>query len=614
METAAWPEQPGIHFDEFTLEPDRRRLLRAGQAVHLGSRAFELLELLIEQAGVFVGTEQLLQRLWPRGVVADGTLRVHVAALRKALDDGVAGRRYVLNAHGRGYCFVGSLRAGREAAPAPVLHDARLAPDSANHAFGREECISRVKEKLRRTRLVTLVGYPGVGKSVIAGAVARGFFEKRADGADHAMVATVDLAELAGPASVAPAVLSILECRAEVTDAVDAADADLPCERIVRALENRRCLLVLDNCEHVIGGVAELVERILARTAHVHLLVTSREPLRAQAEWQQHVGALPVPPDLLPTEEATRGVCASFDLFADLIARSRGSDVLYRGEVEAIGQICRLVDGNPLGLELAATRAAVVGILPVASALRLGLQVLKGGRRLAAARHRSMGAALDWSFDLLPAAEKELLVRLSVFSSAFSVSSALAVGRTQGRRDAETLELVFELVEKSLLSAGDDDAETVFCMLNLTRAYARERLNRDEQLAEVRRRHAQDCLECLRRGAQGDPVLPPDKRSLALAGKMADLREALAWAADEGAEPALGTELLAHAKQALEAVGLGHEMAQILGCAGLGDGGRSGESRVVAIPAPQATARPPARRGQALSSQPPQPPTELLAG
>ncbi|MGW4380076.1 BTAD domain-containing putative transcriptional regulator [Kitasatospora sp. NPDC004531] len=361
--------------------------------------------------------------------------------------------------------------------PAPVPAGRAALPGWLTALIGREEDLAAVRELVGRSRLVTLLGPGGVGKSRLAVAAA------------SAAPPTTDvrLAELAGadgPDAVARAVLAAA-CR-PVEVGLPAADRPGdPVDLIVRALEGRDVLLVLDNCEHLIEDAARLAHRLLAAAPRLTVLATSREPLGVTGEALWPVAPLAVPAPGATAQEALAHPAVA--LFAERAAAARPGFALDHDTVEPVVRICRELDGLPLALELAAARLRVLSPGQVAARLHDRLRLLDRGARTAPDRHRTLRAVVGWSWDLLDEDERVLLRRLSVFAGGTTLADAHAVcaGHWPGgpAPDPTVVEdLLTSLADKSLIdtpllgSAGADSGAVRYRLLETVRAYAAERL------------------------------------------------------------------------------------------------------------------------------------------
>jgi predicted ATPase/DNA-binding CsgD family transcriptional regulator len=324
-------------------------------------------------------------------------------------------------------------------------------PAALTSFVGRAAVVDEVDGQLHRSRLVTVTGPGGAGKTRLAGEVARRAAGRFADG-----VWLAELAAVRDPAQVAPVVATALGVRD--LPAVAAADA------LARALARRQLLLVLDNCEHVIGAVAELCGRLLLGADDVRVLATSREPLRIAGEARHRLGPLQLPE---PGGPATAGEAEAVTLFAD---RARLADASFALDAETRLAVARLVtrlDGMPLAIELAAARVEALGVAQLLDRIDDRFALLEAGDRLAVARQRSLAAAVEWSYRLLDERERQVFRAVSVFPGPFTLEAAEAVAGA-GARPA-----VLHLVDCSLLvpPRADPDGRSRYAMLETLRAY-----------------------------------------------------------------------------------------------------------------------------------------------
>src|SRR5690349_17353357 len=275
-----------ISFGPFRLAAARRLLLEGDKPVRLGSRAFDILAALVERAGEVVGKEELAARAWPGTFVDESNLKIQVSALRRALGDGQGGHRYLVTVPGRGYNFVApvSLEEPREAPPPPTVAPARVhnLPFAVTRMIGRDETAAALVARLSRERLVTIVGPGGIGKTTVALAVA----ERVIADYEHG-VWLVDLAPLGDPPLVPSTVATVLGLEFRTED---------PLPGLVAGLRDKRMLLVLDNCEHVIDAAANLAAAVLSGAPGVDILAASREPLGVAGECRYRLGPLSSPP------------------------------------------------------------------------------------------------------------------------------------------------------------------------------------------------------------------------------------------------------------------------------------------------------------------------------
>ena len=378
-----------LQFGPFVLASRERVLRREGVMLPLGSRALDILIYLAQRPGEVIANQELIEHVWSDVTVEEGSIRVHVAAIRKALGDGQFGNRYIANIKGRGYSFVGTVVPfdGRsEGSNAKFPHQSRLAGRPAM-MIGRETVVSEVGDKLRDERFVTLLGPGGIGKTTIALAVGR-IAAEEFGGEVH----FVELESLADPDHVAGAVATSLGVALKSKD---------PGLELVDLVRSRKLLIVLDSCEHVIEAVAALAEQLYQQAEEIHVLTTSRELLKVEGEHCYRVLPLDCPPEgSAQTANAVLRYPAA-RLFAQRVAARAGSFVLTDAEAPFIAEICRKLDGIPLAIELAAGQAAALGMKSTAALLVSRLELLRLSHRTAVPRHRTLKAALDWSYNLL---------------------------------------------------------------------------------------------------------------------------------------------------------------------------------------------------------------------
>jgi predicted ATPase len=377
---------------------------------------------------------------------------------------------------------------------------------------GRESEVAELQAAVKAHRLVTLTGVGGVGKTRLALEVAARRADEFPDG-----VWFFELAAVTDPAAVPDAVAAVLAITQQPGKTVT--------ESVASALEGRSRLLVFDNCEHVVDSVADLVEAILAASATVTILATSREGVGVSEEQLWRVPSLDVNAG---TESA------AVNLFVDR-AQSVVSDfsLAQPGEADAVVEICRRLDGIPLAIELAASRMASMTVSEVRDRLDQRFRLLVGSRR-GLARHQTLRHAVAWSYDLLADAEKLLLERCSVFAGGFDLQSACAVAGSDDVDDYAILDLLDALVRKSLLVADRSSGRTRYSMLETIRQFAEEQLVACGAAAVVRAAHARHFAE---READIMALWDSPRQREAydwFTGELANLRHAFRWAADHG--------------------------------------------------------------------------------
>jgi predicted ATPase len=424
-----------------------------------------------------------------------------------------------------------------EEAPVPAARPVRPGtnlPAPVAELIGREHDVERVRELLSAGRLVTLTGPGGVGKTTVAGAVARSVADAHPDG-----VWLVDLTTWDGRGDPAEPVLAALSI-------ADARGSEPAGERLASALRGRRMLLMLDNCEHVVEPVAGLVAALLAAAPDLRVLATSREPLRLRGEARVDLPPLEVPDTDDPVRLARSAAVRLFLARAGLARAERAqSEIAPDPEtIAAVAEVCRRLDGIPLALELAATRAAALGVPELASRLRVPQDrfgLLATGPRDAPARQRTLAAVIDWSWQLLTDPERAVLRRLAVHAGGCTLDAAEAVCAGAGIPTGDVLDLLAGLVDRSLVVRGAGPGTgSRFRLLDSVAAYCVERLREAGEDAAVRRRHAEHYLGLAERA---EPELrgPDLKRWLIrLDAEAANLRGAMdTFRRERASEPAL---------------------------------------------------------------------------
>lgn len=527
-----------LEFGRFRLLTRQRELRAGDELLPLGSRAFDVLLILIEAGGELVTKEELLARVWPGTVVEESNIQVQVSALRKAL---AGDRNLILTVPLRGYRFTGEVRAvdarGRPLVPeeprvgAPARAAPTNLPAAVSDFIGRESELAKVRELLEGSRLVTLVGTGGIGKTRLGLEAARAALGKFPDG-----VWVAELAPLTDPELVSSVINTAL--------GLQSGAGRWTAERLSAALRGRELLLVLDNCEHVIAVAAREAEMLLHAAPGVRILATSQEPLDIEGECIYRLSPLEFPAEGLAEPEAAM----RHDAMRLFEARARAADphfTLDERNAATVATICRRLDGIPLAIELAAARAAALGIEGLAQRLDLRFHVLTGGRRTALPRHQTLRATLDWSHRLLCEPDRIVLRRLAVFAGSFSLEAAGRVVGDPGLAEWEVIGRIAELVDKSLVVAEAAGPVRRYRLLETTHAYAMEKLADSGEFGSLARLHAAYLRDQLRHALTVWESTPSVQWLETYAPEIDNVRVALDWAFGADGDPSLGIELAA---------------------------------------------------------------------
>jgi predicted ATPase/DNA-binding winged helix-turn-helix (wHTH) protein len=542
MATAA----DGLSFGPFHLVASERLLTKGGSPLELGSRALDMLVVLISTPNEVVSKKDLLSRVWPDVIVEEGSLRFHMASLRKALGDGKDGARYITTIPGRGYCFVAPVsRRGSPPDDAPVVASnfphANL-PSRQSRVVGRDEDVLKLSAQLNASRFVTIVGAGGVGKTTVAIAVGHQLID-----AFSGALLFVDLGMLGDPDLVTAGMASILGLSVQSNDATP---------NLIAYLRNKRILLILDTCEHLIEAVAPLAARIIDAAPQVHILATSREALRVEGEHIYRLDALACPPDEPGLTAAAVRTFPATQLFIERAVASGARLDVSDAEAPIVASICRKLDGVALAIELAARRVESYGLQQTAALLDQRLTLLWLGSRTAPPRQKTLQATLDWSFGLLTELERVVLRRLAVFVGHFTLDATLEVvtGATLDR--STVLGAMDSLVAKSIVATSPLGAMMRYRLLDTTRAYALEISIDDAAATDLSIRHASYFRRWLEQsGKEWSTSSSGIERASHFAG-INNVRAALEWCFGPGGNTEVGVSLAAAAVQVFLAMSL----------------------------------------------------------
>jgi predicted ATPase/DNA-binding winged helix-turn-helix (wHTH) protein len=448
--------------------------------VILSARALDILIALSSRPNEVVGKDDLLAQVWPDVIVEEGNLRFHIASLRKALGDGKDGARYITTLTGRGYSFVAPI--SRSSDRNKELHAASASFPHANlpgriaGMVGRDDDVLRLSSLLNVSRFVTIVGSGGIGKTTVAIAIGNHLVEAFAGA-----VLFVDISTLSAPKLVPTALASMLGLSVQSDDATPS---------LMLHLRDKRILLILDTCEHLIEAVANLASHIHIAAPNVHILATSREALRVEGEYVYRLDPLACPPDNAAITAALAQRFPASKLFVERAVASGARLDLSDAEAAIVAEICRKLDGMALAIELAARRVGVYGLQQTAALLNQRLTLLWVGGRTAPPRQKTLQATLDWSYERLSETECLVLRRLAIFVGYFTLDAALEVVTSAPVDESLVLRAIDSLVAKSMVTARPIGPMMCYRILDTTRAYVLEIFIGDVELAGLAVRHA----------------------------------------------------------------------------------------------------------------------------
>jgi predicted ATPase/DNA-binding winged helix-turn-helix (wHTH) protein len=517
-------------FGAFRLVPGRHLLLKGTRPVKIGGRALALLHLLVMKAGTEVSKKELMEFAWPKVFVDDQNLKVHIRSLRRAIEDTLPHPTYIATVIGRGYQFVSAVHVERvHAADLDHSHDqAEPSLPAAPHLIGRDGDVAAVLRSMDEARLVTLVGAGGVGKTSLAVVVAHACGAQFPDGVHY-----VDLTATDDPALVAHLIATGLGVRGNPTDVV-AAIADY--------LRDRRSLLVLDNCEHVLAAAAAFAEQMIDAKIRSCLLTTSREPLGVAREKLRRVEPLSFPASPGRMTAAQVLGYPAIGLLA-LRAAESADYRLTEGDALVAARLCKALDGLPLAIEIAAAQLGHFSLEQLHASIGQSLYAFPHGNDGAHARHRTLQATLDWSYRLLSEEEATLFQLLSVFAGSFEWSDVTHMARLVQYDPYQTTMALGSLVAKSLIVAEIRGDRICYRLLESAKCYAAEVLSSRPISSEASRHHAQLVLAVFQQAAAEWRFTEGVAWRARYEPKVGDLRKALDWCFGDPGDASLGVDI-----------------------------------------------------------------------
>ncbi|MGO6696317.1 winged helix-turn-helix domain-containing protein [Rhizobium johnstonii] len=526
--------ETGFAFAQYRLFPASRTFVRDDTPVTLGSRAFDILGALVQNAGEVVSHRELIAFAWNGLNVDESNVRVQMAKLRKVLAEGSDDGRFIASVAGRGYVFVAPVelvvREGGVEKPQdseinlrklsePIVKPDRprsIAPATQagrpQSVVGREDNIADLLALLERNRVVTIFGPGGIGKSTLASLLV-----ERIDPSSRKVI-FIDLAET-DPSQVRRAV--------NAASGHEASEHAPPGQLDV--LLGVHPFVVLDNCDHVTDEVAGISAQIVGEIGDANVIITSRDAAAGEQGAIYPLRPLAQPPfdRSLTAEQALQWPAIA--LFMERAGEGGFRGTLSDDKVMEVAALCRKLDGNPLAIELVAGRAGAYGLDCLPQLLTDHLALRWRGMRNAAPRHRSAEAMLDCSYNLLNAKEQKVLQRLSVFVEQFSYDAAVAVASGQDLGEGEITDCINSLIAKSLVTFNASARPNQLQLSHFTKTYAFIKLTEaaDHQAAEAR--HAEFYRRLLRRESTGpESMLADDTVSLPRTD-IANIRAAFDW-------------------------------------------------------------------------------------
>lgn len=514
-----------LAFGSFLLLPGQHLLLKNGEAVPLGSRAMLLLIAMASRAGELLEKADLLALVWPKVVVEECNLRAQIRSLRRALG-GKENSGWIVTVTGRGYRFVAPISTITFPVDSPTMLAVIKDQSTIRSVFGREALLAFLEKVLLRRGLLTITGHPGIGKTTLASALGERMRTQFPQG-----IKFVDLAPMTQEQNTYSFISSVLG------HACTGAD---PLHAIVGSLSSGKALLILDNCEHVLGNISTAIEVILRSAPLCQILVTSREPIRVKGEYVHNLAPLRFPPTGASLSMTNALSYSAIELFVDRVCAHDLDYVFSERDVQAAATICRKLDGNPLAIEIAAARVQAFGVHHLMDMLDGPSRLQMSGRRTAVPRHRSLSTALDWTYQMLQPLEQMMFRQLSVFTGWFTLQAAQAVIDVDGKDCGPLIE---SLMSKSVMTSREQGTARRYKLLETTRIYATQKLAERCETDITAVRHARWTRDRLRASTH-DLTKNTPHNWLARYGMHIDsVRAALDWAYSSRGDHELAVEL-----------------------------------------------------------------------
>jgi len=454
--------EQSIRFGPYLLLPQQHALFKNGERMALGSRAIHLLIAMASRTGELVEKSELMACAWPKVVVEECNLRTQILTLRRALSDD-NGQSYIATVPGRGYRFVAPTEVRKPVIKTQAAHPTRSnLPRSLTELVGCENLVPCLGERVQSKRFLTITGAAGSGKSAVALAVAHTMAEMFPQG-----ICFIDFAQPQTWQTIAALLASALDLPLSPEESL---------QTLIGQLADNKVLVILDSCDHALELAAYTAEILLRQTRHCCVLTTSREALHAEGEFVYRLAALGLPAENLRLSAAQALLYPGIRLFVDRVQAHDPGFSLRDDDVLAVCRLCRKLDTNPLAIEIVAARVPTFGIRPLTQMLDSQFLMSMEGRRTAQPRHRSLNAALEWSYVLLSAAEQALFCHLAAFSDSFTLDEVNDKVGAQALKPIATFGLLESLIAKSLLTVHEEHSLKRYRMQALPRAFALGRL------------------------------------------------------------------------------------------------------------------------------------------
>ena len=515
-------------FGDCRFIPARQLLLHRDVPIRLGSRAVDLLHALVRRPGIVVSKDDLIRSAWPDVSVDDSNLKVNIAALRRALAQDRSGPTFIATVPGRGYRFVAPISVAGPADEAAIRGITGQLP-AIPALVGRDAALAEIVGGLPGTRLLTIVGPPGVGKTSIAAAVAQQVGHRLRHG-----ICFVDLAAVEDPQLVAPAVAFALGLNSNSFNVLAA---------LVETLRKRTLLLVLDNCEHVLSAAATVADGLNLGVPGLLIIATSREPLRCRGESVYRLEPLPIP----PAGGALDATAIRFAAVELLVQRAETHGYRFdAADAGSLASISRRLDGIALSIELVAPRLAADGPAELADLLEESFALLAFQGDTPTNRHTTLMTTLDWSYNLLSQNEARLLRHLSVFGATFALEDVVGAFASLGSA-LDLTNWLESLAAKSLLSPSYHSGRRRYRLLDTTRGFAAYRLQADGEQNSAMDAYARHLLGLFTRAEAEWSWRAREEWVETYGHWSADLLRAIDWSWRDGQARELGIRLTAAA-------------------------------------------------------------------